>query len=130
MIDTALRASLAAFDDAALATLANPGLVRRAHRDLEEGKLRLVSAGAGTAAVEADGQLVTLDARGPRAADCACQSVAVCRHRIAAVLFLRGLGDAAPEPPSGPEDIVAAFDLAALERWAGRGRLARGDRAG
>jgi len=126
MIDAALRASLAPFDDAALATLANAGLVRRAHRDVAEGKLRLVSAGKGIAAVEADGQLVTLDARGPRVADCACKSVAVCRHRIAAVLFLQGLedeapGDAAPEAASpAPEDIVAALDLGALERWSGK----------
>ena len=126
MIDAALRASLAAFDDAALATLANPGLVRRAHRDVEEGKLRLVSAGDGKAAVEADGQLVTLDARGPRAADCACRSVAICRHRVAAVLFLQGLDDSAGEARElaealpGSEDILAALDLAALERWSGK----------
>ena len=126
MIDAALRASLAAFDDAALATLANPGLVRRAHRDIEEGKLRLVSASEGTAAVEADGQRVTLDARGPRAADCACKSVAMCRHRIAAVLFLQGLGEgdagasAADEAAADPAEIVSSFDLAALERWTGK----------
>ncbi len=126
MIDAALRAGLAAFDDAALATLANPGLVRRAHRDVEEGKLRLVSAGDGKAAVEADGQLVTLDARGPRAADCACKSVAICRHRIAAVLFLQGLDDSATgageaaEALPGSEDILTALDLAALERWSGK----------
>jgi len=122
VIDAALRAALAAFDDAALATLANPGLVRRAHRDVEEGKARLVSAGAGQASVEADGQLVTLDARGPRAADCACRSVAVCRHRIAAVLFLRELEDAPEdsEAVSAPEEIVLALDIAALERWSGK----------
>ncbi|WP_152616600.1 hypothetical protein [Sphingomonas sp. ERG5] len=126
MIDAALRAGLAAFDDAALATLANPGLVRRAHRDVEDGKLRLVSAGAGTAAVEADGQLVTLDVRGPRAADCACKSVAICRHRIAAVLFLQGLeeiatvAEGAAPALSGSEDILAALDLTALERWSGK----------
>jgi len=71
VIDPALSASLAAFDDAALATLANPGLVRRALRDVEEGKVRLVSAAPGKAEVEADGHLVTLDARGAKAAPCA-----------------------------------------------------------
>jgi hypothetical protein len=123
MIDAALRASLVAFDDAALATLANAGLVRRAHRDVNEGKLRLLSAGEGRAVVEADGQLVTLDTRGPRAADCACRSVSVCRHRIAAVLFLRELDEemAGEEDTSAPpEEIVAAFDPAALKRWAGK----------
>jgi hypothetical protein len=123
VIDAALRASLAAFDDATLATIANPGLVRRAHRDVEEGKLRLVSAGKGRASVEADGQLVTLDARGPRAADCACRSAAVCRHRIAAVLFLRSAETAAAaeeDADGGAEEIVAALDPAALERWSGK----------
>lgn len=122
MIDAALRTSLSAFDDAALATLANPGLVRRAHRDLEEGKLRLISAGDGRAAVEADGQLVALDTRGPRAADCACKSVAVCRHRIAAVLFLQRLGDQAEAPAAAadPAEIAAALDPTALQRWAGK----------
>ncbi len=122
MIDAALQASLAAFDDAALATLANPGLVRRAHRDVEEGKLRLISAGDGRAAIEADGQLVTLDTSGPRGADCACRSVSVCRHRIAAVLFLRKAAAAAgDEDAKGrAEEIVAALDPAALERWSGK----------
>jgi hypothetical protein len=127
MIDPALRSSLAAFDDAALATLANPGLVRRAHRDLEEGKLRLVSSAGGKAEVEADGQLVTMDARGPRGADCACKSVAMCRHRIAAVLFLLTVeaaaespAEAAPEAPGDPRELAAALDPAALERWAGK----------
>lgn len=122
MIDPALRAALAAFDDAALATLANPGLVRRAHRDVAEGKVRLVSAAAAAAEVEADGQLVSLDARGPRAAACACRSIAVCRHRIAAVVFLLGADDAAPpaETSDEPATIVMDLDLAALEKWAGK----------
>jgi hypothetical protein len=123
VIDTALRASLAAFDDAALAIIANPGLVRRAHRDVEEGKLRLVSAGDGRAAVEADGELVTVDTSGPRTADCTCKSVAVCRHRIAAVLFLRQPAEAAAAQDhagGGADGIVAALDLAALERWSGK----------
>lgn len=127
MIDAALRESLAAFDDDTLATLANPGLVRRARRDMEEGKVRLVASGAGTAAVEADGQLVSLDARGPRAADCACRSVTICRHRIAAVIFvLAQNADAAlmpvagDEAPADPAEIVTGLDLARLERWAGK----------
>lgn len=133
MIDPALSASLAAFDDAALATLANPGLVRRALRDVEEGKVRLVSAAPGKAEVEADGHLVTLDARGAKAAPCACKSVAVCRHRLAAVVFLREGGASAdsdspadtaapppPEAPADPAEIVALLDPAKLAKWAGK----------
>jgi hypothetical protein len=128
MIDPALRDSLSAFDNQTLATLANPGLVRRARRDLEEGRLRLLLAGDGRAEVEADGQLVTIDARGPRLATCACKSVAVCRHRIAAVLFLQGTelsgdkGEPAAEAESAaePEAIIAGLDMGALEKWAGK----------
>jgi hypothetical protein len=124
MIDPALRESLAAFDDAALATLANPGLVRRAHRDVEEGKLRLVSASDGNAEVEADGELVRIDTRGPRTADCACKSATVCRHRIAAVLFLQAVpaGESASDDQedADPYDIAEALDPQALEKWAGK----------
>lgn len=133
MIDPALLASFAAFDDAALATLANPGLVRRAHRDVAEGKVRLIGAAPGKAEVEADGHLVTLDARGAKAAPCACKSIAVCRHRLAAVVFLRDGGASAegdttadvdaPPPPevsADPAEIVASLDPARLAKWAGK----------
>lgn len=123
-----LRESLVAYDDTALAALANPGLVRRAHRDVDEGKVRLVSGSPGKAEVEADGHLVILDMRGPGAAQCACKSAAMCRHRIAAVLFVlaQPAGEAASEEAPAeataaePEDLLAAFDPAALARWAGK----------
>lgn len=128
MIDPGLRQSLAAYDDTALAALANPGLVRRAHRDLEEGKVRLVTGSPGKAEVEADGHRVMLDARGPGAAQCGCKAVAVCRHRIAAVLFVLAQEMAEPAPAAevplpaaaDPGELLATFDPAALERWAGK----------
>lgn len=125
MIAPALRIALAAFDDAALATLANVGLVRRARRDVEDGKARLVSATTGSVVVEADGQRVTLDARGPRVAPCSCKAAALCRHRIAAVLLVQGLESEANDAPDIPQDtespdILPPLDPAALERWAGK----------
>ncbi|WP_298169289.1 hypothetical protein [Novosphingobium sp.] len=126
MIDPALRQSLAAYDDTALAALANPGLVRRAHRDLDEGKVRLIAGSPGKAEVEADGHLVVLDTRGPGAAPCACKSAAMCRHRIAAVLFVLApttedpAGEETPPQAADPHELLAAFDPAALERWAGK----------
>ena len=126
MIDPALVASLAAFDDDALATLANPGLVRRAHRDVEEGKVQVVAATPDRAEVEADGHRVSLDARGPGKAECACKSVAVCRHRLAAVIHLRnadtGAVEAAAEPegPADPATILADLDPERLAKWAGK----------
>lgn len=124
MIDAALRETLAAFDDAALATLANPGLVRRARRDVEEGKVRLVASEAAKAVIEADGQRVSLDPRGPRAADCTCRSVAICRHRLAAVIFVLSQDAAAPpvgdQPAPDPAAIVAELDIDRLAKWTGK----------
>ncbi|GEM_PF-1701337 len=134
MIDPELQQSLTSFDDAALATLANPGLLRRAHRDVSDGKVQLRSMEDGRAGVEADGQLVLIDKRGPQAASCACKSIAMCRHRIAAVLFLQASpvdaqlsgDDAVSEDNTAgaaeadPQEIADSFDLSALERWAGR----------
>lgn len=123
MIDAALQAALAGFDDLALAALANPGLVRRARRDLEEGKVRLLGTAATQAEIEADGQRVTIDARGPRMAGCACKAASVCRHRIAAVILLREMDDGdrgAPPACNDPQEIVDAIPLKALEKWAGK----------
>ena len=123
MIDVTLQAALAGFDDAALASLANPGLVRRARRDIEEGKVLLVAADGGRAELEADGQRVVMDGRGPRMADCACKAASLCRHRIAAVILLRELPDKERElsPASDdPQEIVEAIAIKVLERWAGK----------
>lgn len=120
MIDAALRDALAGFDKAALAALGNAGLVRRAQRDVEEGKLALIAAAPGKAEVQADGMTVSIDTRGPRASVCACKALPMCRHRIAAVLFLQGLDASEAETDSDPQEIIAALDPAALQKWAGK----------
>lgn len=122
---SALDEAVAAFDEAALATLANIGLVRRAARDIAEGKARLIERDAGSAVVEVDGQRVELDAGGPRKTRCSCKAPGVCRHRIAAVLLLRqaeGVEQAdTPEPsPLDPVALLDTFSPSAIERWAGK----------
>jgi hypothetical protein len=122
---SALDEGLAAFDEAALATLANIGLVRRAARDVAEGKARLVERKAVSAVVEADGQRVEIDAGGPQKARCSCKAPGVCRHRIAAVLLLRqteGTEQAdTPEPSAlDPVALLDILSLSAIERWAGK----------
>ena len=53
-----------AYDDDTLATLANAGLLRRAAKDVEAGKVQWQRQGDTDGVVQADGQQVQLDARG------------------------------------------------------------------
>lgn len=125
MIAETLRASLGAFDEAALVTLANAGLYRRAARDVADGKVAIVQTSGEAAIVEADGQRVEIDSLGPKAARCSCEARGICRHRIAAVLLLRS----APHDPADEIREEAAFDpieqlggigANSIERWAGK----------
>jgi uncharacterized Zn finger protein len=118
-----LAAVLAAFDEGALTLLSNKGTVRRAARDVEEGKVTLIEADGDRAVVAADGETVRVDSAGPAKATCTCPAPGVCRHRIAAVLLLR----AGVAPAEAAEDLraallaeVAAIPEEALRRFAGR----------
>jgi hypothetical protein len=128
---TNLVASLSAFDEAALNLLANKGLVRRAQRDVEDGKIALVGFDGQTAQVAADGETVSLDARGPRSATCTCPALGICRHRIAAVLIVQagqtvGLEDKQADTVAGPEVLIdfaaeiVAISLEGIAKWAGK----------
>ena len=90
----------AAFDDVALAALANRGLVRRGRAEVAAGRVRpvridddAVVAAAGDPAVE-----VVLPPGGPALARCPCPVAGVCIHVVAACLWLRGAAEA---PPAG-----------------------------
>ena len=118
-----LAGAMSAFDEATLVALANAGLYRRAARDLDEGKVRLVSSRGDSAMIEAEGEQVEIDARGPKAARCSCKAPGVCRHRVAAVLLLRRQGSDGPRVARDARDPVAllqAMPIAAVERWAGK----------
>jgi len=117
-----------AYDDDTLATLANPGLLRRAAKDVEAGKVGWAEEGADRGVVAADGQRVQLDARGPQQARCDCPAPGICKHILGAALWLRGLepaasndAAAAQEAPAGPGPLVEilALDAAALFKAAG-----------
>lgn len=112
-----------AYDDDTLATLANPGLLRRAYKDVEAGKMRWLEEGEQSGVIEADGQRVKLDGHGPQKATCDCPAPGVCKHILAAVLWLREQpaateeGDASTGTPaeadSGPDplaDLLACSD--------------------
>nr|WP_315381875.1 hypothetical protein [uncultured Sphingomonas sp.] len=117
-----LAATLMAFDEAALAALANKGIVRRAARDVEEGKASVSGWEGETAIVSADGETVHIDARGPAKARCTCPAPGTCRHQIAAVLLLQQQGEAAPaeDVASSPSAEIAALPEDAMIRFAGR----------
>lgn len=101
-----------AYDDDTLATLANAGLLRRAAKDVEAGKVQWQRQGDTDGVVQADGQQVQLDARGPQKAQCDCPAPGLCKHILAAALWLRALPEGGPEA-SVPETVPA--NAAALE---------------
>ena len=102
-----------AYDDDTLTALANAGLLRRAAKDVEAGKVQWAKQGDDGGVVEADGQRVQLDARGPQKAQCDCPAPGICKHILGAALWLRTLdpGTATAEalvaPDSSAEHIPA-----------------------
>lgn len=107
------------FDDDSLATLANAGLLRRALKDVEAGKVGW-QAGAGGLLL-ADGQHVTLDGGGPQKGRCDCPAPGICKHILAASVWLRELPDDAPgEAGPGVLEEVLAQDSAAICKQAGK----------
>ena len=103
-----------AYDDDTLTALANAGLLRRAAKDVEAGKLQWLEQGADAGVIEADGQQVKLDARGPQQAVCNCPAPGICKHILGAALWLRSQStDAAtPDDPPSPSDVVVAEETA------------------
>jgi hypothetical protein len=122
-----LAAALKAFDEAALEALGSKGLVRRALRDLDEGKLSFAGDEGDAARILVDGETVTIDGRGPASSRCTCPAPGLCRHRIAATLFLRTavpqVDDVAPEAVDHGallQSEITALDAAAIAKWAGK----------
>ena len=99
-----------AYDDDTLATLANAGLLRRAAKDAEAGKVQWQRQGDTDGVVQADGQQVQLDARGPQNAQCDCPAPGLCKHILAAALWLRALPEGGPEaavPEAVPDQAIS-----------------------
>ena len=94
------------YDDDTLAALASTGLLRRAAKDVEAGRVQWLEQGDSTGVVQSDGQRVRLDARGPQQARCDCPAPAMCKHILGAALWLRGLPASAPAtvPAGAAED--------------------------
>lgn len=114
-----------AYDDAALETLANAGLLRRAGKDVEAGKLAWSERTDAHGLIETDGQTVRLDAGGVEAARCTCPASGCCKHILAAVLWLRSetpdaaTGTEQPDPDAARVEALA-LDPAQLQKLAGK----------
>ncbi len=81
-----------AYDDSALTTYANAGLLRRAQKDVAANRIKLVeSSNAEQIALNSDGQTVILPSSGLTNASCDCSSVSACKHILASVLYVQAL---------------------------------------
>jgi len=135
---TALRAALAPFDDAALAALASKGLVRRARNDVATTPPAVLGPDGGGGGVRlrvAVGDATALLTLPPSQSSCTCPAAGVCRHVLAALIFVRESGPlpdtegtgAAPGPSAVAE--ILAVDDGSLARWAGKALVARASRS-
>ena len=90
-----LRTVLTAFDDDALAALANKGLVRRARKDLEAAKPSILAPQQGALRLQVEDCTVDL-AIMPGQSKCSCPASGICRHILVGLLFVRESALAAP----------------------------------
>jgi hypothetical protein len=121
MSRSALRTMLAGLDDAALEALASRGLLRRAAADAEAGKVRIEEENEKSAKLVVDGETVQLSATGAAAGSCTCPAPGICRHRLAAMVYLRR-SEAAPAEVEAVDwvSVFSAITPADLARFAGR----------
>lgn len=118
-----MRGDLLALDEAALAILANRGLVRRSARELARGRGPLVREDDDSTVIGHfdDGTRTVLPPGVPlEETSCTCGAPVVCRHRVGVVLAYRAT--ATPETPSGPWS-PGTFTDDELERVVGRRHL-------
>lgn len=90
--------AFAAYDAETLAALAGEGLLRRAQKDLDAGKVARIAHEA--LSVLADGQTVRLDPLKPERSTCTCPAAGWCKHRVAALLLVRAQS-ASGDVPAG-----------------------------
>lgn len=119
-MDQAWLAIYRNFDDDALGALASIGLLRRAAKDVEAGKLAWNGAPADAeGVVDVDGQLVRIGAAGPAKARCDCPAPGICKHILAAALWLRGMPQSAGDCVADALAEVLALDPATVFKAAG-----------
>jgi hypothetical protein len=88
-----VRVILAAYDEEALAALANKGLVRRAMKDLEATPPSAPREEGGWLVLHVGDAVVRIAERIPEAR-CSCPATAICRHILTALLYLKQMRNA------------------------------------
>ncbi len=147
---TKLRSVLRTLDDDALAVLANRGLLRRARKDLESVTPSIRCVKDGLVEVNVADEIVQITEH-PSAGKCTCPSAGICRHILAALLYLRddaglaaespveaGEGRATGVPPQAaetegnllptPAEVFGNLDEKSLQKWAGKTLLRKATR--
>ena len=76
------------YDQDALAVYANVGVVRRAIKDIQANKVKLIEHNQSYLLFDVDNQKVKLTPQGIQAANCSCPASDHCKHIIAAVFWL------------------------------------------
>jgi hypothetical protein len=150
---TKLRAIVQTLDDEALAALANKGLLRRAQKDLETSPPTIASTSDGVVQLQAADATVTVPEL-PAKSQCTCPATGICRHILAALLFLRDdaelaaldqpvqgelfsadagqcrVRDAPAEPGVvSPAAVLADVTDEQLQQWAGKALLKKAAKA-
>ncbi len=106
------RSDLLELSPAVLTALANAGLVKRAQREVEQGKLAEpeVDDDGGVTVRCDDGSVVTLPPNSGIDGTCTCGANGLCRHRLGAVLRYQAWAAAAPVPAADTPVVETAPD--------------------
>lgn len=99
------------YDEDALCVFANPGLLRRARKDVEGDKVSLDSENAEQGTFTSDEQQVCLPATGIQQAQCSCPANGACKHILAAILWLQSNGSASHSETESVASIDPLEDL-------------------
>ncbi len=121
-----LAALIASCSDAVLTAASSKGVLIRARKDVEAGKVALQSRTPLQAELAVDGEKVLLLAKALSACRCSCPATGICRHIVAAALQLRDGADDAP-PPAPAEHPVEDLPAYAGNDWPAAVTLARTD---
>jgi hypothetical protein len=114
------RPDLLALTPQAIASLSNLGLVKRAQKEIEQGKgprLEELSDGTVVGTFEDGNTARLVPGRGLKDSPCSCNATSVCRHRVAVALAYPAstrpgaapapekAGESSPEPPWSPGSV-------------------------